>query len=175
MKPKFFASAIIFLVIIITSCTPASYLQTVNKPISASLASYRVAIVDVIHPEGDPANLEERQLLAREISIGLEQDGPFIQIIHADSEEKDSGDILIECLITRIKRMSREARIMLGIMAGPASIEIQVKLIEQKSKKVIGEATVTGKSSAGTIASGTTEEAIQEAAKGVVKFVIANK
>ena len=90
----------------------------------------------------------------------------------SDPSGQKIGELLVEAEVIKINRVGRAARVMVGGMAGQASLELQIKLVDQKENKVIGETSVTGKSSGGTIFAGTTEDAIKEAAKGAVAFVV---
>jgi len=153
------------------SCA-ASNESIVKTPIATSLSIYKNIMVSVTHATANPIDDEERDMLVKEICKGLELTGKFQQVNFSDPSGQKIGELLVEAEVIKINRVSRAARVLVGGMAGQASLELQIKLVDQKENKVIGETSVTGKSSGGTIFAGTTEDAIKEAAKGVVAFVV---
>ena len=62
-------------------------------------------------------------------------------------------------------------RAMLGAFAGQSRMLVNVALIEQKSGDGIAKFMVEGKSSGGTIFTGTTEQTIGRATEQIVEFV----
>ena len=153
------------------SCA-ASNQSIVKTPIATSLSLYKDVMVSVTHAAANPVDDEEKDMLVKEICKGLELTGKFQQVNVSDPSGQKIGELLVEAEVININRVSRAARVLAGGLAGLASVELQVKLVDQKENKLIGETNVTGKSSGGTIFAGTTEEAIKEAAKGDVAFVI---
>ena len=153
------------------SCA-ASNESIVKTPIATSLSLYKNIMVSVTQATATPIDDEERDMLMKEICKGLELTGKFQQVNVSDPSGQKIGELLVEAEVININRVSRAARVLAGGLAGLASVELQVKLVDQKENKLIGETNVTGKSSGGTIFAGTTEDAIKEAAKGAVAFVI---
>lgn len=63
---------------------------------------------------------------------------------------------------------------MLGGLAGRGSITVNADLVDGKTGKKLGSFTSEGKTSGGTVFSGTTEQALRRAAEQVVGFVKQN-
>ena len=69
------------------------------------------------------------------------------------------------------QKVSTGSRIMWGGLAGQSHITVLVTVIDPASGTELGEASVTGYGSGGTVFSGTTSQAIEKAAEGFVEFV----
>ena len=152
------------------SCA-ASNESVITTPVAIKLSQYKDIMVSVTDSMADPISDEERDLLVYEILKGLELTGKFQQVKVSDPSGQIICELFVKAEVIKINRVSTGARIMAGGLAGQASVELKVKLVDYKDNKLIGETNVTGKSSGGTIFAGTTEEAIKEGAKGVVAFV----
>jgi hypothetical protein len=153
------------------SCA-SSHESIITSPIKTQLSQYKNITVSVTCSTADPIADEERDLLVKEICMGLEQTGKFQYVNESDPSGQRIGELLVKADITKINRVSRAARVMVGGMAGQAAVELKVQLLDPKEDKLIGETNVTGKSSGGTVFAGTTEDAIKEAAKGCITFVV---
>lgn len=115
-------------------------------------------------------NIDEMEALAREVVQQLDASGAF-DLVDARTPDDDREGLLVTCKILKIRRVKREDRVMMGALAGVASVEVQVTVTDTQSQEVLGESTVTGKSSGGTVFAGTTEQAIEKAAEGIADFV----
>jgi hypothetical protein len=161
------------IVFCLMSCA-ASNESIITTPITMKLSQYKDIMVSVTTSVANPISDEEKDLLVNEISKGLELTGKFQQVKVPDPSGQITCELLVKAEVTKINRVSRAARVMVGGLAGQASVELQVKLVDPKDDKLIGETNVTGKSSGGTIFAGTTEDAIKEGAKGAVAFVVSS-
>jgi hypothetical protein len=155
------------------SCAASSQ-NIVKMPVTTKLALYKNVTVSVTNSTANPIDNEERNLLVKELCMQLELTGKFQQVNASDQSGQKISELLVETEVVNISRVNRATRIMLGAMAGQASLELQVKLIDSKEQKVIGQTNTIGYSSGGNIFAETTEGAIKQAAKGVADFVVSN-
>lgn len=176
-KRRLLLTVVIVMGFCLMSCA-ASNESVITTPIAIKLSQYKDIMVSVTgsitDSMADPISDEEKDLLVYEILKGLELTGKFQQVKVSDPSGQIICELFVKAEVIKINRVSRVARIMGGGLAGQASVELKVKLVDYKDNKLIGETNVTGKSSGGTIFAGTTEEAIKEGAKGVVAFVVSS-
>lgn len=142
--------------------------QTVLQPLTVSLKSAAHIVVDVA--SNGPVTAAEAESFASQVVAKLDATGKFSDVARKGSMI-GSEDLLVKCEVSDIRRVTTAARALVGAMAGRASMDVHVTLIEPASGKTVGEANVSGVSSGGTIFAGTTEQAIEKAAEAVADYV----
>ena len=157
---------------ILAGCA-SSHQYRVITPLATAIQAHREIFVLMSHPGEDPSTLDERDMLTVETRRALEQADRIVSVLD-ETQRHDAKGIVLELCVTRIARVTHAKRFWLGAMAGRASVEVQVRLLDPKTAAVLGSATITGTSSGGTIFAGTTDDAIIEAAKAVAEFVSSN-
>lgn len=90
----------------------------------------------------------------------------------ADSRE---ASVLLDVTITEVSEVSQGARIFFGALAGQATINVSVKVIEQPSGATIGSLQATGKSSGGHVFAGTTSEALEQVASQIADYLLRHR
>lgn len=85
-----------------------------------------------------------------------------------------NGDLRVDANISDLRRVSSGARVMLGALAGRGNMTVDVKLVDARSGETIGSFTSQGTSSGGTVFSGTTDQAVELAARQIVEFIRQN-
>ena len=85
--------------------------------------------------------------------------------------DKTGADYLVRVKITSLKDVGSTERLMLGALAGRASISADVEVYD-RTGAFIGGMTAEGKSSGGTIFAGTTKEAIELAAGQIANYLL---
>ena len=154
--------------IVFAGCASTGTVVTTQAP-TIRIGDYKT--IDILTSSSIPETGEEIVLLESEIQAKLHEAGLFEAVfIHADSSELKS-DLMLKANITTLNRVDRGTRLILGALAGQASISIDVKLSEKSSGKDIGTFTTEGKSSGGSIFAGTTPQAIDRAVEQIVEFV----
>jgi hypothetical protein len=114
----------------------------------------------------------EKQMLNDAITSGL-RDTHLFQAVGENREELGSGSgILIEAHIIKIKKVSKNKRLWAGALAGRARISVEVMVSDLNTGKPMETFEVGGESSGGSALAGTTQEAIDRAAEGVVAEVL---
>ncbi|MCL4537286.1 MAG: DUF4410 domain-containing protein [Nitrospirae bacterium] len=84
------------------------------------------------------------------------------------------GQLGLTATITNLNKVGGASRILMGALAGRASVEVEVVLKDSKGN-VISQFSVNGKSSGGTIFAGTTDQALEKAAEQIVAFMDGRK
>ena len=117
-----------------------------------------------------PDSDQERSLLQSLVASGLSSSGKFKRV-STTLLAPEAGALKVVVTIKRIGRVGDASRMMLGILAGRASITVDVEITGPVTD---GGRTfeVEGKSSGGGPWSGTTDQAIQRAAEQVVTEVL---
>jgi len=103
----------------------------------------------------------------------------FKEILAAEIKKKNKWEVIdanpqcqieISATITNINKVGGAARIILGALAGRASVDVDV-IVKDAKGKVISQFAVSGKSSGGTIFAGTTNQALEKAAEQIAAFM----
>ncbi|HEV2721359.1 MAG TPA: DUF4410 domain-containing protein [Thermoanaerobaculia bacterium] len=85
-----------------------------------------------------------------------------------------AGELRVDANISDLRRVSSGARVMLGAFAGRGNMTVNVKLVDTRSGETVGSFTSQGTSSGGTVFSGTTDQAVELAARQIVEFLRQN-
>lgn len=162
---------LVIAIALVSGCASRGNQFTELTPVSVEISKYKKITVS---PSKDAPQLlteVERSMLTSKIIQNLKNSDLFFDIRKVSLEKPDWGDLKIEYREVSVKKVSSAERVMLGIMAGQAELVLEVSLIEKSTGNVVGKAKIVGKSDNGSIFSGGTNDAIDEAAKGVVKFL----
>jgi hypothetical protein len=179
MKPLFtFSHLLIALcsvtLLFATGCASTGN-STINQPFTAKLNQFKSATVEVKSTVANPPEkLDEflEQLQIRTI-VKLREAKAF-EKIYSQAETDSHSDLRITVIITNVRDVDNFNRVMWGAFAGQAKTEATIEFNEQATGKLIGSGKIEGKSSNGTIFSGTTPEAVDRVADEVVKIVEEN-
>ena len=114
----------------------------------------------------------EKQMLGDAIASGLRDTQMFRQVSEDQAELGSGSGIMIEAHIIKIKKVSRNRRLWTGALAGRARIWVEVTVSDLNTGKPIETFETGGESSGGSALAGTTGEAIDRAAEGVVAEVL---
>jgi Domain of unknown function (DUF4410) len=147
----------------------------ISQPVAVKLSQFKSATVEVKSVMSEtPEKLNEfmEQLRSRVI-VKLRERRAF-EKIYSQAETDSHSDLRITVIITRIRDIDNFDRVMWGAMAGRAKTEATVELTEQASGKLIGSGKIEGKSSNGSVLSGTTPQAVDRVADEVVNLVEKN-
>lgn len=85
--------------------------------------------------------------------------------------DEGTSRLLLNLRIVAMHEVDRTARVMVGALAGRASLEVDVTLVEVSSARDLGVLKVRGHSSGGTVFAGTTEDAIRIVADRIADFL----
>jgi TolB-like protein len=146
---------------------------TAVQPLSASLGStYKSVLVDV--STSVPETASDAQALENEIITELRKNASFTKVISATGAPDAKADLRLKAKIVDLRKVSAGKRVMLGGLAGRGRVKVDTDLVDGKSGKVLGSFTSEGKTSGGTVFSGTTEQALRRAAEEIAGFVAQN-
>ena len=114
----------------------------------------------------------EKQMLSDAIASGL-RDTQMFQAVGEDRAGLGPGSgIMIEARIVQIKKVSPNKRLWAGALAGRARIWVAVTVSDLNTGKPVETFETGGESSGGSALAGTTAEAVDRAAEGVVAEVL---
>jgi hypothetical protein len=126
----------------------------------------------LVETSGSLADLEnEKRLLKDSIITGLRETAFFGNVSGNRAETNMASGIKISADIKEIHRVSDDARLWMGGLAGQARIVVQVTVTDLNSGNQIMTFEVEGKSGESARA-GTTAEAVQRAAEQVVAEIL---
>jgi hypothetical protein len=150
------ASALIFA---LSGCA-ASSARNVAVPAANPLGTFKTVAINV--DSSVPDSSEEAKQLNKFIVAAFWQKGRW-QVTDPPAE------VQLNATITELSRVGSGTRLLLGALAGQASVKVDVEL-KDTTGKILGKFTASGKSSGGTVFAGTTDQALEEAAKEIVGF-----
>ena len=156
------------------SCALALGCASSGAILSASAMDGRIAAHDtvVVVVESDLPNSDRaRQQLPYRILSGLNESGRFARLEFEPPPDAPSY-LLVTARITKLRTVSDVARVLVGGLAGRASILVDVELTDHPSASSLATFQAEGKSSAGSIWCGTTEQAVQRAAEQFVAKIL---
>jgi hypothetical protein len=110
----------------------------------------------------------ETRMLNDAIVSGLRESGLFRAASGDKTELGEGGGITIEAEIRDIRKITKNTRLWAGALAGRARIRVRVRISDLNTGKQIETFEAEGESSGGSALAGTTDEAIEQAAGGVV-------
>ena len=158
--------AIVLAALWLSACAAGSSIQTITPaPQINSTLTGAVDVYSSIPDTSGNANLLRAALVAE-----LANKKVFKSIT-----DQGSADYLIRVNITQISEVGQGARIMLGALAGQAAIVANCEVFDRKQNAVIGNMVAQGKSSGGHIFAGTTQEAIDLAARQISDYLLQNR
>lgn len=143
---------------------------TPTQPLAQTLgSSYKTVAIKVIAsaPDADADALS----LENAIITELRKEPRFTKVISRTGSPDTKVDLVVNANITDIRKVSQSKRVMLGGLAGRGSVTVQADLVDGKSGRKLGSFSSEGKTSGGTVFSGTTEQALRRAAEQVAGFV----
>ena len=138
------------------------------KPITVKLASYKTMLINV-ESEVPEASLELSQMEIKAITA-LKENALFEKVFLGSVYPDASADLELNLKIVDLNKVSHAARAMSGALAGRAKIIIEAELIDLKTRENISAFKIEGKSSAGSVTAGLTEQAVQRAVEQIVLF-----
>ena len=138
-------------------------------PMEAKLGKYKKLTVNATSSV-EKSDMETTQLGALLVTK-LRQSGMF-DTVTSDSRARDG--VLLNAKIVQLRKVSTGKRLVLGAMAGRGSVAVDAELVDARSGKRLGTFRSEGKTSAGTVFAGTTEQAIERVAEQIAEFVKQN-
>ncbi len=158
----------------VTGCASTGQ-STISQPLAVKLSQFKSAMVEVKSDvPNPPAKLDEfmEQLQIR-IIVKLREQKAF-EKIYSQAETDSHADLRITVIITKVRDVDNFNRVMWGALAGQARTEAKVEFTDPATGTLIGSGDIVGKSSNGTVFSGTTTEAVDRVADEVAKLVEQN-
>lgn len=127
----------------------------------------------VIETVSEAANAEpQRKLLHAFIASGLQQSGQFKRVTSSVPPEDSAPHLKVTARIKDLSKVSDGARVAVGALAGRASIVVDVELTDLPRGESIGTFQAVGKSSAGWVGAGTTDQAVQRAGEQIAAEIL---
>lgn len=179
MKPKTaFSKTLIPLCFItllfVTGCASTGS-STINQPVSVKLSHFKSATVEVKSSmTNTPERLDEFMVQLENRIIAKLRARRAFEKIYSQAETDSHSDLQIILILTKVRDVDNFDRVMWGALAGQAKTEATLELREQATGNLIGSGKIEGKSSNGTVFSGTTTEAVDRVADQVVNLVEQN-
>ncbi|HEU6447891.1 MAG TPA: DUF4410 domain-containing protein [Verrucomicrobiae bacterium] len=175
MKHKFILLQITVLLCLFDAGCASTGNVTMSQPLSMKLSQFKSATVEVKSSMSKaPNRLDEFMVQLESRIIAKLRAQKTFEKIYSQAETDSHADLRVTVTITRIRDLDNFDRLMWGALAGQAKTEATVELREQATGKLIGAGRIEGKSSNGTVLSGTTPEAVDRVADEVVNLIKKN-
>ena len=158
-------------VVLVSGCASTSTIQ-LHDSVTVRLSRFKSVVLDVRsevpNSSGEVAQLES------EIMSRLRTKGLFERVLSRAASGDAKHDLTVLVTIKQLRRVSHQARMMVGAFAGRGKMVADIQLRDASSEAVIGQATAVGKTSGGTVFAGTTSQAVSMIADEVVKLLEQN-
>jgi hypothetical protein len=162
-------SSVVFL--LATGCASTGK-STMSQPLSVKLSKFKSATVEVKSTISKaPEKLDEFLVQLESRIIAKLRERKAFEKIYSQAETDSISDLRITVIITKMRDIDNFDRVMWGAFAGQAKTQAFVEFKEQTTGRLIGSGEIEGKSSNGTVLSGTTTEAVDRVADEVVNLV----
>jgi hypothetical protein len=170
MKCRFFVFAAIVILLGPTGCATSPHPVALPAPVVfGKPASLDFVLVNTTATLPDLQG--ETTQLQDSILSGLRETGLFANVEVLNTNQVQSGGIEVFAAIKQITKVSDKARLWYGGLAGKAEVVVQVSVSDLATGKRIEIFDVEGHTGAFAKA-GTTGEAVQKAASGVVSEIV---
>lgn len=158
----------IFFILFLGACSASSSQSVILAPTAVDGVDKTASVV-VFSPD------QKFQELIPAVEFALVSNLNMRGTFKLSQANLESSDFILEVEILDAKRVSTGSRAALGMLAGKARITLRAKFFESGNDQPLGIVEVEGKSSSGTIFSGTTDEAIQKAVQEITQWIRARK
>ena len=169
MKRALDFTALLFVLLGLLGCASSGRVRNATPILTSQPVSLDFVLVETSSSLNDLES--EKRFLRESIITGLNERQIFGTVSGRKADVASGNGLKLKAEIREIKKVSDEARVWAGALAGRAQILIQVTVSDLISGKQIEAFEAEGKSgkSAGA---GTTNEAIQQAANQVVAEMV---
>ena len=159
-----------FILLLFTGCASSSGTVMNASPIATSKpVSFDFVLVETSSSLADSA--DEKRLLNDSVITGLRETAFFGSVSGVRADTNSTGGTRVSADIREIKKVSDNARVWMGGLAGQARMVVQVTVTDLDSGNQIETFEAEGRSGKSARA-GTTNEAIQQAAELVVAGIV---
>ena len=170
MKCVIYLAAILFMLLNLVGCaSPSGVVKNYSPVLTSKLVSLDIVFVESTSSLGDLET--EKHLLGDLIVSGLMEKQYFTSVSGNKADVNSGSGIKVTADITEIKKVSDNARLWAGALAGQARILVRVTVSDLRSGNQIEVFEAEGKSGKSAFA-GATDEAIQLAAEQIVAKVV---
>ena len=161
----------LLLLTVLSGCSTPKVKVVDSTPPSEPIGKYSVLQLDLrcSEPDADEFLTQLRGALIAQLS----ERGLFKSYV--TTADVDNADLRLTGVITGVRRVGTASRVLFGAMAGKAKMHIVVDLEDIKAQRNIAQFSVEGKSSGGSVAAGTTPEAVDIAAKGIAEYLLKHR
>jgi hypothetical protein len=163
-----FAAALLVL-LALAGCASSGVIRNATPLAATKPVSLDFVLVETSTSLGDLEN--EKRLLNNLVITGLKEAGFFGSVSGNKADVNPGPGIKISAEIMEIQKVSDNARLWMGPLAGRARIVVQVTVTDLNSGNQIETFEAEGKSGK-SAAAGTTDEAIERAAEQVVAEMV---
>jgi len=153
-----------------TGCASSGTTKNTGGTSNDRLTSHDTVVVETISEV--PNSEQQRKLLHAFIASGLQQSGKFKRVAGSVLPEDSAPHFKVTARIKHLGKVSDGARVAVGALAGRASIVVDVELTDSQRGVSVGTFQAVGKSSAGWVGAGTTDQAVQRAAEQIVAEIV---
>ncbi|WP_353684557.1 DUF4410 domain-containing protein [Thermodesulfovibrio sp. 3907-1M] len=162
---KFFTLFLIFTLFSLSGCASTGSIQPVESMnLQGKLSNYKTMNFEVT------TTLNDRQDEVKELKEKLIEKAKEKGL---DKKLVENPELKVVVNITNVSGVSTMGRLMFGALAGRATVEAQVELIDSAKGKIT-ELKAEGKSSGGSIFAGTTSQALDKLAEQIIDYLVAN-
>ena len=161
----------------------AKKIITVTKPPTTKLSNYDCVKIDQftyeqsfkeakIEDEDDQKKADAlRDMFQERVRYHIYALSLFEDVVETEPPANAGKTVVLKGEITYMKRVTKAARILGGVMAGRARVDVDVHLVDFQTGDEVGAASIKGTSTGGGIWAGGTEDAFENAAQLIADFI----
>lgn len=137
--------------------------------IRSPLAEYASIVISIraLEEKYEP----DARVLEEKVLLGLKRRSLFQEVLLSTDAKATAVPLWLGGTIENARRVSGVARVMFGMFAGRAKFTVAVALRDARQGKSLGDFTVEGKSSGGSIFAGGTDQASEKVSEQIVDFI----
>jgi hypothetical protein len=160
---RFFCTLLV-LAVLCGCASTGSIKQT--QGVTTKLSTYKVVKIET--SSAVPDSMPELTQLETSLIAQLRDAVIFQKVFLQASAPELAADLNLKVNINDLKRVGVASRLILGGLAGRATVSVDVTLVDIASGNTLGSFTAEGKSSGGTAFAGLTPQAIDQVAAQIV-------
>ena len=174
---------VLVVAVLFTFGCAAKRITTVTQPPTTKLSNYDCLKIDqftyeqsfkekkIVDADDEWKADKLRDMFQQRIKYHIYGLSLFEDVVYTEPYDDAGKIIVLKGEITYMKRVTKAARVLTGVMAGRARVDVDIHLVDHQTDDVVGAASIKGTSTGGWIGAGGTEEAFENAAQIIAEFI----
>ena len=158
------------LFLLIAGCASTGSIRNSGPTLGDRFAHYDSVVLETICEL--PNSESQRQLLHSLVASGLQQSGSYRRVTGVLPADDSASYLKVTERVAKLGKVTDVARVLVGALAGRADVVVDVDLTAGQTGAQSEHFQAIGKSSAGWVGAGTTDQALQRVAEQIVAEIL---